>query len=135
MSHDPGEKFFLHYWQFEEATGGTEQESDKFRGRAQTADADRNEHYSNSSLAENLLPPLLLHSETPDPGRSLLRFFQRNLFEKRDYQCPTGTNSCASISRPNSCCPSDETCVIVEDTGLGDHTNDIDFAGKPDHHK
>ncbi|KAF4538957.1 hypothetical protein BFW01_g8250 [Lasiodiplodia theobromae] len=117
MSHDPGEKFYLDYWQFEELNGGVDQTAGNFRRRAQALDADTDEQYSNSSLAENLLPPLLLHS---DSERSLLRFFQRNLFEKRDYQCPTGTSSCASISRPNSCCPTDETCVIVEDTGLGD---------------
>lgn len=117
MSHDPGEKFYLDYWQFEELNGGADQTAGNFRRRAQALDADTDEQYSNSSLAENLLPPLLLHS---DSERSPLRFFQRNLFEKRDYQCPTGTNSCASISRPNSCCPTDETCVIVEDTGLGD---------------
>ncbi|OJD33618.1 gpi anchored protein [Diplodia corticola] len=120
MSHDPGEKFYLHYWQFEEATGSAEQVPDSFRARARTVDVDGDEHYSNTSLAENLLPPLLLHSETSEAGRSLLRFFQRNLFDKRGYECPTGTNSCTSINRPNSCCPSDESCVIVEDTGVGD---------------
>ncbi|KAF4313159.1 gpi anchored protein [Botryosphaeria dothidea] len=122
MSGDPGEKFYLHYWQFEDASPEIGRgDSDSLRGRAQAADTNAEEHYLNSSMAENLLPPLLLHSEAhQDSGRGLLRFFQRDLFEKRDFQCPTGTNSCANINRPDSCCPSDETCVIVEDTGLGD---------------
>ncbi|GME63693.1 gpi anchored protein [Neofusicoccum parvum] len=122
MSSDPGEKFYLGYWQFEAASAemGRDESADNFSGRAQAVNVDADEQYSNASLAEDILPPLLLHSETPNSGRSLLRFLQRNLLEKRDFQCPTGTNSCANIDRPNSCCPSSETCVIVEDTGLGD---------------
>lgn len=122
MSGDPGEKFYLEYWQFEDASVEVEQDNavKDFKRRAETPNVDLDEQYSNASLAENLLPPLLLHSEAHDAGRSLLRFLPRNLFDKRAFECPSGTNSCASISRPNSCCPSSETCVIVEDTGLGD---------------
>lgn len=38
---------------------------------------------------------------------------------KRDYACPTGTSSCASIGYPDSCCQSGTTCVQIDDTGLG----------------
>ncbi|KAK0720569.1 hypothetical protein B0H67DRAFT_600026 [Lasiosphaeris hirsuta] len=39
--------------------------------------------------------------------------------ERRQWACPTGTSSCADIGYPNSCCGTGETCVEVEDTGLG----------------
>ncbi|KAK3309096.1 uncharacterized protein B0T15DRAFT_129293 [Chaetomium strumarium] len=39
--------------------------------------------------------------------------------EKRQWSCPSGTSSCASIGYPNSCCGQGETCVEVPDTGLG----------------
>jgi hypothetical protein len=39
--------------------------------------------------------------------------------ERRQWSCPTGTSSCASIGYPNSCCREGETCFEVPDTGLG----------------
>ncbi|KAK0635563.1 hypothetical protein B0T17DRAFT_650536 [Bombardia bombarda] len=39
--------------------------------------------------------------------------------ERRDWSCPAGTSSCASIGYPNSCCQTGETCTEIVDTGLG----------------
>ena len=39
--------------------------------------------------------------------------------ERRQWACPAGTGSCEAIGYPNSCCPSEEACVEVQDTGLG----------------
>lgn len=39
--------------------------------------------------------------------------------EGRQWACPGDTSSCAGIGYPNSCCQSGETCVEIEDTGLG----------------
>ncbi|KAL2017011.1 hypothetical protein VTK56DRAFT_2692 [Thermocarpiscus australiensis] len=39
--------------------------------------------------------------------------------QKRQWACPSGTSSCASIGYPNLCCGDGETCGTVPDTGLG----------------
>lgn len=38
---------------------------------------------------------------------------------QRQWACPRGTTSCAAIGFPHSCCGQDETCMAVDDTGLG----------------
>lgn len=38
---------------------------------------------------------------------------------RRDFACPTGTASCATIGYPNSCCATGSTCLQIADTGLG----------------
>lgn len=123
MSGDEGEMFFLDYWQFHGAgladeSGGLKV-ADKQLLRRATQESDR-EEYGNSSLAYQYLPPFLLHSEQPLQYEHPFRFLPRNGLRGRDFQCPTGTSSCAAISRPNSCCTTGETCVVVTDTGLGD---------------
>ncbi|KAJ9639793.1 hypothetical protein H2204_003586 [Knufia peltigerae] len=102
MSHDPGEKFYLDYWGFNE-----EDEEMSYLT------------YTNATIWATLHRPMRVHSQ---PGNQ--SFFARlpgwNLLSKRDFQCPSGTSACTSINRPNSCCASGSTCEIVEDTGLGD---------------
>ncbi|CAK7240081.1 MAG: hypothetical protein STHCBS139747_001518 [Sporothrix thermara] len=39
--------------------------------------------------------------------------------QKRQWGCPSGTNSCVGIGYPYSCCSSTEKCYKVTDTGLG----------------
>ena len=38
---------------------------------------------------------------------------------RRGFDCIDATFSCAAIGHPNACCADGETCVEVEDTGLG----------------
>jgi hypothetical protein len=122
MSGDKNEMFFLEYWQFEDlndAAGSATSPRDRILKRSQPED------YANGTLENDLLPPLLLHSD--NLGRhnwqSHLRFNPRSNLIPRDFQCPSGTNNCSSISRPYSCCATDETCVVVSDNldaGMGD---------------
>ena len=41
------------------------------------------------------------------------------MLQKRGFDCPTGTSACTSISQPNYCCATGETCSVIADTGLG----------------
>lgn len=101
MSTEEGEKFFLDFWQF--PCG--EPESFAHQNR------------STPALAETPLRPVLDHVAQQE---FFLRFAVHNWLQRRDFQCPGGTRSCASIERPNSCCSSDAVCLLIEDTGLGD---------------
>ena len=106
MSTNESEMFFLEYWQFEE-----EHILRNITGR------------STSSPDESppLQPPLRIQLDpqpiTPNP---LYRKLLNPPLLRKSFQCPTGTSSCASINRPDSCCPIGEQCQAVTDTGLGD---------------
>ena len=110
MSDDPDEMFFLDYWQFEE-----EEVAQQVLARRSLP-----AHHTNSSANPALLPPFLVHSDTPE--QSLLSgrmpVFARDLSKR--FTCPEGTFGCDSINRPNSCCGTGEVCISVQDTGLGD---------------
>ena len=125
MSIDHGEKFFLDFWSFAtNSTDGTmhgpgEQQRD-------TWDNVPN-NQSNSVMSKRSTPPLLLHSRLRPsrPEISLMRKMRlpiapRANLLKRDFDCPTGTSSCASIDRSTTCCGEGQTCQLIEDTGLGD---------------
>ncbi|KAK5658553.1 hypothetical protein OQA88_1946 [Cercophora sp. LCS_1] len=71
---------------------------------------------SNTSIP--FLPAFALSLEPPrDPV--LARFEVLSRLTKRQWSCPSGTSGCGIIGYPNSCCRTGETCVEVEDTGLG----------------
>jgi hypothetical protein len=106
MSDFEGEKFFLDYWQFDEQAFNSMKADKPLNARRSIYSAAL---LSNISNVEGLLPPLLLHA---DSQQFVPRFFGRALSE-RAYQCPTGTNSCASIGYPNSCCATGETCISL----------------------
>ncbi|KIW91099.1 uncharacterized protein Z519_07993 [Cladophialophora bantiana CBS 173.52] len=105
MSGDPGEKFYLEYWGFEE-------QDEEFNNYSSD--------WTNATFFTSFEQPLRLHGSHQSP-----RLFRRllpgwHLFSERDFQCPTGTSACTSIDRPNSCCATGYTCQLVQDTGLGD---------------
>lgn len=104
----PGEKFYPHYWQFD------------FEQQTTPSTLAGDDSLTNTSISTDLLPPLHSHSDEAWKSSASLRHWPRNLFDKRDYQCPAGTGNCASIGRPNSCCATGEQCVHVTDTGSGD---------------
>jgi hypothetical protein len=108
MSEHEGEKFFLDYWQFDEQTFDFIEMDKPLNARRSVSSAAL---LSNISNVEELLPPLLLHAESQQFVPSH-RFFGRGLSE-RAYQCPTGTNSCALVGYPNSCCATGETCMSL----------------------
>ena len=100
MSGDPGEKFYLDDWIFaEEVTTWANASIPIPFSNSFPLHSDRN----TSSILPRYLNPRLL-----------------SVFQKRDYQCPSGTSACTAIARPNSCCAVGSTCQIIADTGLGD---------------
>lgn len=122
MSGDPGEKFYLDYWQFElEGNEEREMEEDKEGG----GNSDVLSSWANTTSLSSWMSfdsPVRLHDAPTDHGRSrlLARIPGWHLFDTRDFKCPTGTSACTSINRPDSCCGTGSTCIIVQDTGLGD---------------
>ncbi|KAN0067593.1 hypothetical protein V8E54_014158 [Elaphomyces granulatus] len=134
MSDDEGEKFFLEYWSFGDGPAKAVR-----RDPIQTVDDPHLEDgdvkgsfeswMKNSSSLLDMspsIPPLSLHEQESD---SFLRIVGRQLkiprnvllpFLKRDFKCPSGTFNCTSINHPGSCCNNGDTCMLVNDTGLGD---------------
>lgn len=130
MNSDEGEMFFLEYWRFD---GGSQEttlrdELGRIEGRDKSSRVDSDEDDPTSSEARfnvTLLPhlqaPFSLHAthggvyNGPLSPRAVLHFLTG-----RGFQCPTGTASCTSINRPNSCCPTGEACQLITDVGLGD---------------
>ena len=114
MSEDEGEKFFLDYWSFgDDSSSGNISErylsdEDGFSlARFVAQSYPFGPAYSLGSDGDSQF----LHRENNDSAN--------NLFEKRDFKCPTGTTACVSIGRSDRCCGSGETCEIVADTGHG----------------
>lgn len=119
--------FFGEYWGFEareEEEGQKNAAGDVLRREYQDTD---NEAQGNSSAILSFRPAFAIHeadSPTP-PGLEAARSqYQRSsralsALLKRAFRCPTGTSACTSISQPNYCCASSETCVTITDTGLG----------------
>jgi hypothetical protein len=66
-------------------------------------------------------PPFLVAHTEEQYETNLLRRAARvlSLLQRRQWACPSGTSGCGSIGYPNSCCTTGETCVEVQDTGLG----------------
>lgn len=100
MSGDPGEKFYFDFWIFEEDT----------------------RTWTNESLFAPYSNSFPVHIDR-NTSSIFPRYFdprRLSVFQKRDYQCPSGTNACISINRPNSCCAAGSTCQLIQDSGLGD---------------
>lgn len=103
MSMDESEMFFLDNWIFASDVKDAEKRSDA-EGLA--------------NLTSPFHSPLRPHSQS-DLLDSLLRFHVRSALLKRGFKCPEGTNDCSSIGAPNSCCGTGDTCISIDDTGLG----------------
>ncbi|KAF1983032.1 hypothetical protein K402DRAFT_456866 [Aulographum hederae CBS 113979] len=121
MSNDPGEMFFLDYWEFGAQSPGSPTDSRKTESSADWSSVEDDPNSdTNATMSFPFLSPILLHSDTRYSNELAARYFRRSLLGKRDYQCPADTNACTEIDRPNSCCSEGYACVIIEDTGLGD---------------
>ncbi|KAL1296878.1 hypothetical protein AAFC00_004493 [Neodothiora populina] len=116
MSDDEGEKFFMDYWQFGDTLGDAGSQRSNTNIASDRA-VSSNPSFGNSSSHCDLLPPLLPHNDK-QTFVILPRLFSRGLFE-RDFKCPGGTSSCASIGQPDTCCATEETCITVQNTGNG----------------
>jgi len=123
MSDDPGEKFYMHYWQYEEDLEQSSipefQLGHPLRSRDEEEDA---KLLANASAAVSYKPAFALHA---DDGSSYQDLKARGAvaalaaLEKRQFACPTGTSDCSSIGAPYACCPTGEQCYNVTDTGYG----------------
>lgn len=116
MSTDPGEKFWLSYWDLE---GGAPY-SNMTRRHSET----RQDIPEAGNSTISLTPAFPIHF-VEEPGqfsfkRSLLFTNNRQLLSKRDYRCPANSSPCNNIGRPDRCCGNGDTCQLVTDTGLGD---------------
>lgn len=129
MSLDSGEMFFLEYWHFQESGGGLAGSNHGTAGAISVPHGsvgrvdDSDGASTNSSKPRAAELPILLHScrhlvQPPLLARYLN--IGRSPLYSRDFTCPGGTSSCASVGRPNSCCSSGLACTIIADTGLGD---------------
>lgn len=113
MSSHPGEMFFYSYWDFE----GTSDQISPPRPDPSSISESR-QKYTNSTFSFNdFQSPLLLHTESQSPDE--WTWIPRSL-ARRGFSCPAGTNSCASIGRPNSCCQAGLQCGLVQDMGQGE---------------
>lgn len=126
MGMDEGEKFFPEYWNF-----GENYQSSHFDDEYSSLDGPQrlrvddpgDSSYMNDSMSTSFRHPFALHKNEDSDlrrniyGRAYAALFNRNV---QTFTCPTGTLSCSNINQPNSCCGSDETCFIIQDTGLGD---------------
>ncbi|KAL2872135.1 putative GPI anchored protein [Aspergillus lucknowensis] len=108
MSDDEGEKFFMDYWHFGE---------DSFVANS-TVSPDNSQ---NTQFDRNTVLPRSYPLSRPfSLGVERFSGIRLSPLIRRDFQCPAGTHACTSIDRSDSCCGTDETCVVVEDTGSGD---------------
>ena len=131
MSEDEGEMFFLEYWSFDQTIRlPSVEDSNLTMGRdVSTLDSRQSIEKrdclgarTNASMTLPFLPPLLVHTEqlmSPNPFfRRLIRTPLARL-NQRDFVCPSGTASCASIGQPDICCPTGDTCQLVTGSNLG----------------
>ncbi len=130
MSSDEGEMFFLEYWRFEGGNQAptlrdelslTEKRVQSLGLRSDEGDSTSSDAWFNTTFLPPLQAPFSLHAISeevyhgPLSPRAVL-----HLLSRRGFQCPTGTASCSTINRPNSCCPTGEACQLITDVGLGD---------------
>lgn len=132
MSTDESEMFWPEYWQFEDdLEPSTLPELTNWNAPIQARTEDDDALLSINASTLYFRPPFALHMESEEDldyleeRRSSWLESKRDSaqvldhLEKRGFTCPTGTNSCSSIGYPNSCCTVDETCFVIQDTGLG----------------
>lgn len=98
MSTDEGEKFFLDYWQFE----------DGVLVRNEVDGVPDVEAKSDINPRSSPLQPAFARD---DASYSLFR---------RDFKCPSDTDPCNSINRPDRCCKTGYTCELIPDRGAED---------------
>ncbi|OBT69728.1 hypothetical protein VE03_00855 [Pseudogymnoascus sp. 23342-1-I1] len=120
MTEDEGEMFFNEYWGFDAREEGGGQQGADVLWREYQDDDDI--ALGNSSATLNFRPAFAIHEASlPLDAQARYQRSSRALAAllKRAFQCPTGTSACTSISQPNYCCATSESCVSITDTGLG----------------
>jgi progranulin len=133
MSDDPGQKFYLDYWRYEEEqqqlNSSDVAPTPALRIRDEVEEAML---LANASVSISYRAPFSLHTEDYFGYHDYHGFEARGRIPRRDaaaavlvqlqkrqFECPGGTSACTSIGYPNSCCTTNETCFQIQDTGLG----------------
>ncbi len=115
MTGTEEEMFFQDFWRFD-------LETPKLPKEPPSKAISTPEIRTNASLVLPLQHPFALHRVTDESSAN--RHWARGLHQPnlwdRAFQCPTGTDACTGIDRPDSCCPSGNTCQLVTNTGQGD---------------
>lgn len=126
MPPDPDEKFYHHYYAFEQEDSQQPFQISHVAARQPFQEHDARPLPPNASTELRPGPAFaLLDDRLADPdgesARLAWRLLRRVLaaLERRDWACPGGTNSCINIGYPNSCCPTGDNCMVIQDTGLG----------------
>lgn len=130
MSDDPSQKFYMHYWGYEDDLPESNPSDIPPARLLRPRDEDEEALLlANSSAAISYRAPFALHTDEIFGLRHLEsrgRMSGRDAagaalaaLQKRQFECPSGTSACTSIGYPNSCCATDETCFKIQDTGLG----------------
>lgn len=97
MSADASEKFFDHYWSWEEHVLGFGDDDDAAEGwELRTREYSAPARWERAQL----------------PGWAI--------FRRASFSCSSDSFACTSIGRPNVCCTNGETCNLIADTGHGD---------------
>ncbi|RAL11517.1 putative GPI anchored protein [Aspergillus homomorphus CBS 101889] len=124
MTEDEGEKFYLDYWQFDDDDNYTTGNNYSFNTSDElSSPARRSESLQTTEEVDFQPQSYPFHASYSgglgsEGGRGWGAAFSPLL--RRDFQCPSGTANCTAIDRPDSCCSTDDTCVLVKDTGSGD---------------
>ncbi|KAF3007698.1 hypothetical protein E8E13_009428 [Curvularia kusanoi] len=98
MSTDEGEMFMLDNWIFASSENKRSEYEDLGNGTYQAQPA--------------------IRPNAADEWFERLRI--RDVLLKRQFRCPEGTLSCASIGAPDVCCGGSSTCVKVQNSPIGD---------------
>jgi hypothetical protein len=126
MPPDAGEKFYHHYYAFEQETSQQPFPIPAIAARGSFQEQDARLLSTNASAELDPRPAFAplddrWTSSDEEGANSAWRLLRRvaAALERRDWSCPGGTNSCIDIGYPNSCCPTGEACMVIQDTGLG----------------
>ena len=134
MSGDEGEKFFLDYWEFGDDAKDTNyfgsslarsqpsgdnglDDTARTNGGNTMYDSNEDNVSTDQDTCHTYSPAIAVHQQQWSWAGRLIA---RNLLRKRQFQCPQGTTECSDIQRSDSCCAIGESCVIVDDSGIGD---------------
>lgn len=127
MSDDPGEKFFLEYWQFDGHQAGKRADEDRdWFDWSQRQNDNHHGQVGNESMS--YLSPFAVHAQESEESQVPIKHTEHdekaasiipNIFKRQSFACPSGTSSCGALGYENICCPFGETCFNIKDTGLG----------------
>lgn len=112
MMGQEAEMFFQEFWQFEQDDPQASFSSNALHEPAT---------WPNSSKLLPFFAPIARHHAS-DASSFPIRWARGLVpqLHSRAFQCPTNTNACTTINRPNSCCPLGDTCQLVTNTGQGE---------------